>query len=57
VREKIREATTDEKIVQLEEHRATLVTKMRGIERKLEEIEKRRNGATREESTVRRERR
>ena len=57
MREKIREATTDEKIVQLEEHRATLVTKMRGIERKLEEIEKRRNGATREESTVRRERR
>jgi hypothetical protein len=35
---------------------ATLVTKMKGIEKKLGEIEKRKSGATREESMMGRER-
>jgi hypothetical protein len=41
----------------LEEIRAGLVTKQRGIERKIEEVERRRNGMTREESMMGRERR
>jgi hypothetical protein len=56
-KQKIREATPEEKIAHLEEIRAGLVSKSKEIERKIEEIEKRQQGATREESMVGRERR
>ncbi|KAI9732041.1 MAG: hypothetical protein M1818_007636 [Claussenomyces sp. TS43310] len=55
--QKQREATVDEKMAQLEERRGGLVAKRLGIERKIEELEARKNGATREESKVGRERR
>jgi hypothetical protein len=55
--QKIREATPEEKIAQLEEIRATLVTKQRGIQRKIDEVERRRQGMTREESMMGQERR
>ncbi len=55
--QKVREATPEEKIAQLEEIRATLVTKQMGIQRKIDELERRKSGMTREESMQGRERR
>ncbi|RFU30663.1 hypothetical protein B7463_g5677, partial [Scytalidium lignicola] len=49
---KHREATAEEKIALLEEQRSTLVAKRIGLERKLQEIEARANGATMAESKV-----
>jgi len=57
VAQKIREATPEEKVAQLEEIRATLVTKQRAIQRKIDEVERRRQGMTREESMMGQERR
>ena len=51
------EATTAEKIAQLEEQRGALVAKRMGLEKKIKELEMRANGATREESMVGQERR
>ncbi|RDW80231.1 hypothetical protein BP6252_04869 [Coleophoma cylindrospora] len=50
------EATPAEKIAQLEESRGALVAKRLGLERKIEEIERRKSGATLAESKVGRER-
>jgi hypothetical protein len=55
--QKTREATTAEKIAQLEERRGGLVAKRMGLEKKILELEARKQGATREESKVGRERR
>jgi hypothetical protein len=52
-----REATVEEQIAQLEMHRNSLVAKKLGLEKKLSEIEARRNGATREGASAGRERR
>jgi hypothetical protein len=54
---KAQEATAEEKIKMLEERRITLVGKAREIERKIGEIERRRNGESREESMRGKERR
>jgi len=56
VAKKVREATPEEKIAQLEEIRATYVTKQMGIQRKIDELERRKSGMTREESIQGRER-
>jgi len=54
--QKVREATPEEKIAQLEEIRATLVSKEMMIQRKIDEVERRRQGMTREESIIGQER-
>jgi hypothetical protein len=54
--QKVRELTPEEKIAQLEEIRETFVTKQMGIQRKIDELERRRSGMTREESMQGRER-
>jgi hypothetical protein len=51
-----REATVEEQIAQLEMHRSSLVARKMGLEKKLAEIEARRNGAMKEEASVGRER-
>lgn len=56
VAKKVQEATPEEKIAQLEEIRATYVTKQMGIQRKIDELERRKSGMTREESIQGRER-
>lgn len=55
--DKRREATPEEKIAQLEEQRGGLIAKRIGLEKKIQELEMRANGATREESMAGRERR
>jgi len=55
--QKRREATPAEKIAQLEEQRGSLIAKRLGLERKIAELEARRNGATHAESKVGQERR
>ncbi|QSZ34632.1 hypothetical protein DSL72_007486 [Monilinia vaccinii-corymbosi] len=54
---KIREATLAERIAHLEGQRGVLVGKKIGLQRKIDEVEMRRGGATREESTRGMERR
>lgn len=49
--EQRREATTEEKLEILDEKRAQLMTKKMGLERKLAEVEARKRGMSREEST------
>jgi len=53
----LREETPAEKIAQLEETRGGLIAKRIGLERKIQELEMRQNGATREESMAGKERR
>ncbi|KAB8294745.1 hypothetical protein EYC80_006707 [Monilinia laxa] len=48
---KVREATLAERIAHLEEQRGVLVGKKMGLQKKIEEVDMRRNGATVEEST------
>jgi len=55
--EKRREATPAEKITQLEEQRGGLIAKRIGLEKKIQELEMRAQGASREESMAGRERR
>jgi len=55
--QKRREATPAEKIAQLEEQRSGLIAKRLGLERKIVELEARKNGATHAESKVGQERR
>jgi hypothetical protein len=57
VAEKRREATPAEKIAQLEEQRGGLIAKRLLLEKKIKELEKRAQGATREESMQGQERR
>jgi len=54
--QKQREATATEKIAILEEQRQGLMAKRYGLERKINELEMRANGATREESMAGQER-
>lgn len=51
------EATFDERLASLENHRGTLIAKRMGIEKKIEELNARKAGATRAESMQGRERR
>ncbi|KAG9242720.1 hypothetical protein BJ878DRAFT_543985 [Calycina marina] len=55
--QKLREATPVEKIAQLEEARGVLLAKRGGLERKIREVELRRQGKSREESMAGMERR
>lgn len=48
--QKVHEISIDEKLAVLNEQRAALVTKRIGLQRKIDELEARRNGATRAES-------
>ncbi|KAE8448763.1 hypothetical protein EG329_008979 [Mollisiaceae sp. DMI_Dod_QoI] len=54
---KRREATPAEKIVVLEEQRGALIAKRLGLEKKIQQLEMRATGATREESMRGQERR
>lgn len=54
---KHREATPEEKIAVLEERRGTLIAKRLGLEKKIQQLEMRAAGATREESMQGQERR